>query len=100
MGKNREFYRKDLWKWLCILPESGQKSLGQAFSEMFLSTSFRAAEPKILSKKKKLPYRVCFKGALSLAERTLFVNQSPGLFHKFTPAERTACKRFGSCEKE
>ena len=68
-------------------------------SEMFLSTSFRAAEPKILSKKKKLPYRECFKGALSLAERPLFVKQSPGLFHKFTPAERTACKRFGSCEK-
>ena len=66
-------------------------------SEMFLSTSFRAAEPKILSKKKKSPYRECFKGALSLAERPLFVKQSPGLFHKFTPAERTASSASRKC---
>ena len=72
-------------------------SLFFTVSEMFLSTSFRAAEPKILSKKKKLPYRECFKGALSLAERPLFVKQSPGLFHKFTPAERTASSASRKC---
>ena len=49
--------------------------------------------------KKSFPCRKCFEGALSLAERPLFGKQSPGLFPKFTPAERTACKRFGSCEK-
>ena len=31
MGKNGEFWNEDLWKWLYILPESGQKSLGQSF---------------------------------------------------------------------
>ena len=30
-----------------------------------------------------------FKGALSLAERPHFREQSPGLFPEFTPAERT-----------
>ena len=68
-------------------------------SEMFLSTSFRAAEPKILSKKKKLPYRECFKGALSLAERPSLAKQSPGLFRNSHPAERTACKGFAHCDE-
>ena len=54
-------------------------------SEMFLSTSFRAAEPKILSKKKKLPYRECVEGKPSLAGLPLFSPQSPGLWGKFTP---------------
>ena len=31
MSKNGEIWSEDLWKWLYILPESGQKSLGQSF---------------------------------------------------------------------
>ena len=41
-----------------------------------------------------------FRGALSLAERPSLAEQSPGLFCNSLPAERTACKRFGSREKE
>ena len=92
MGKNGEIWSEDLWKWLYILPESGQKSLGQSFlkdcgcregkalrlhGKPILANFSRlksvpvlvvaVRRPKILSKKKKLPYRECFKGATSLA---------------------------------
>ena len=41
-----------------------------------------------------------FRGALSLAERPSLAQQSPGLLDNSLPAERTACKHFGSREKE
>ena len=53
-------------------------------SKVYRFQLFRAAEPKILSKKKKLPYRKRFKGKPSLAGLPLFLKQSPGLFEKFT----------------
>ena len=40
-----------------------------------------------------------FRGALSLAERPSLAEQSPGLFCNSLPAERPACKHFGSREK-
>ena len=104
-GKRSKKFRSILFKGLWVSrgqsPPFTQETDIHPFSRLksvpVLVVAVR--RPKILSKKKKLPYRECFKGALSLAERPLFVKQSPGLFHKFTPAERTACKRFGSCEK-
>ena len=102
-GKRSKKFRSILFKGLWVSrgqsPPFTQETDIHSFSRLksvpVLVVAVR--RPKILSKKKKLPYRKCFKGRPLLQVSPSFSNSPPDCWRNSPPVERTASSASRKC---